>query len=146
MNRRVAVRGIIVRDGKLLCARLKPYRHKDALDYWCTPGGGVDPGEPLVPALQREVFEETGTIPEVGSLLYVQQFIHKDEEQLEFFFHITNARDFLNIDLSKTSHGQHEIEEIGFVDPRKHNVLPKFLSEESFANLTKQPTKIFNYL
>src|SRR3990167_394851 len=126
MQRRVAVRGIIVHDTKLLCVRHKAYCGKSAPDYWCTPGGGIDIDEPIIPALEREIFEEIGVNPVLGSLLYVQQY-KKDGEQMEFFFHITNSRDFLNIDLSKTTHGQDEIEEILFIDPAKYNVLPKFL-------------------
>ncbi len=148
MKRRVAVRGIAIQGGKILCAQLKPYRHADSPTYWCTPGGGVDPGEALVPALEREIIEETGVAPQVGDLLYAQQFIHKDVEQMEFFFHITNPEDFTNIDLSQTSHGKDEIEKIEFVDPKVTHVLPVFLQEEDVeAHIReKRGVKIFNYL
>ncbi len=146
MQRRIAVRGIITQGEKIFCARLKPYRHADALEYWCTPGGGVDLGGALIPALEREIFEELGIKASVGNLLYVQQYVHKDIEQLEFFFHITNAEDFLTIDLSKTTHGATEIEEAAFINPKQFIILPKFLSTEPFENLESQPVKIFNYL
>ena len=67
-------------------------------------------------------------------------------ENLEFFFHITNAHEFLNLDLSKSTHGEAEIEDIKFVDPAKFPIVPKFLMSESFTNIANQPTKIFNYL
>ena len=51
--RRTAVRGVILRDGRLLMV------HTDAGDYKF-PGGGVDPGESLEQALAREILEETG--------------------------------------------------------------------------------------
>ncbi|HLB66115.1 MAG TPA: NUDIX hydrolase, partial [Candidatus Saccharimonadales bacterium] len=146
MIRRVAVRGIIVSNGKLLCARLKAYGGKQATDYWCVPGGGIDIGEAAIPALEREIFEETGVKPSVGSLLYLQQYPYEHGEQMEFFFHIKNPKDFIDIDLSKTSHGEEEIAEIDFVEPASTNILPKFLTTESFDNLEKQPTKVFNYL
>lgn len=82
-NRRVAVRGIILKDGKILCVRLKQYPGKatdDGCDYWCTPGGGVDVGEPLIPALEREIIEETAIKPAIGNLLYIQQFEHNNWE------------------------------------------------------------------
>jgi len=146
MQRRLAVRGIVVHDGKLLCLRLKPYRHADANTYWCTPGGGLDDGEALVPALEREMLKETGIPAKVGRLLYVQQFTHKNQEQMEFFFHIENAADYLAMDLSKTTHGADEIEEFGFFDPAKTDVLPLFLQTESFKKLDSVATKFFDYL
>ena len=133
MKRRVAVRGIILLDNKLLCVTLKKHAHKPLNgkdNYWCTPGGGVDVGEPLIPALEREIVEELGIQPVVGNLLYMQQFVYGDIEQLEFFFHITNAEDYLHVDLSKTSHGHIEIDQVEFVDPAISPVLPEFLRTE----------------
>ena len=150
MNRRVAVRAIIVREGKLLAVQLKPYEGSTILDepYWATVGGGVDPGEALIPALKREVIEETGIKPVVGKLIYIQQFAHSDKEQMEFFFHITNTDDFLDIDLAKTTHGAIEIEKIEFIDPKSVHILPTFLKEVDLeADITHNaPTQIFNYL
>jgi ADP-ribose pyrophosphatase YjhB (NUDIX family) len=97
---------------------------------WCLPGGGLDEGEALIPGLEREMAEETGVKPDVGNLLYVQQFIYNDKDYLEFFFHVTNSQDYLHIDLSKTTHGAEEIAEIGFVDPAATKILPEFLMSE----------------
>lgn len=134
MNRRVAVRGIILHNGKLLCVTLKKHAHKPLNgkdNYWCVPGGGVDVGEPLIPALEREIVEELGIQPVVGNLLYVQQFVYDGIEQLEFFFHITNAEDYLQVDLDKTSHGNIELDRVEFIDPGSSPVLPAFLRVES---------------
>jgi 8-oxo-dGTP diphosphatase len=132
MKRRVSVRGIAVRDGKLLCVRLKPYHGAIRGDFWCLPGGGLDEVEGLIKGIKREMLEETGVTPTIGALLYMQQFAtpETDAEHLEFFFHIVNADDYLHIDLSKTTHGQEEIAEIGFVDPATTAILPKFLTTE----------------
>ena len=149
MNRRVAVRGIILLGNKLLCVTLKkhaskPLNGKD--NYWCTPGGGVDVGEPLIPALEREIVEELGIQPVVGNLLYMQQFVYGDIEQLEFFFHITNAEDYLQVDLSKTSHGHIEIDQVDFIDPAASYVLPEFLRSEPVAEhaASASAPKFFN--
>ncbi len=130
--RRVTVRGILLYDGKLLCVKLKPYKDHLKRDnsYWCLPGGGLDEGEALVAGVEREMVEETGVKPVVGNLLYVQQFSHGEKEYLEFFFHITNSEDYLHIDLTKTTHGMEEIEEISFIDPATTHVLPEFLKTE----------------
>ncbi len=140
------MRGLIVHKNKLLCLKLKPYRHKDATTYWCTPGGGIDPGESLVQALEREIFEELGIKPKVGNLLYIQQFKINDHEQFEFFFMIENSADYLKIDLEKTSHGSSEIEEVEFKDPNSINLLPKFLTTEKLPTIETKQTKIFNYM
>jgi len=144
MKRRIAVRAIIVHEGKLLCATL--HTDNGTADYWSTIGGGVNPGESLIPALTREVIEETGIKPSIGNLLYVTQFKTSNTEHLEFFFHVTNSGDFLNIDLSKTSHGYLEIDRISYIDTKRETVLPKFLSKEKFVQLENQHTKFFSYM
>lgn len=130
-RRRVCVRGIIYKDGKLFCQQLKK-QGGVASDFWCTPGGGLDPLEPLIDGLKREMIEETGVAPEIGRLLFIQQyadsanFSYDEEEQLEFFFHIKNADDYETIDES-ASHFDAEIFSCEFVDPKTEHVLPKFL-------------------
>lgn len=148
MMRRVTVRGIVLHEGKLLCVRLKPYKDHLKRDnsYWCLPGGGLEESESLVAGMEREMLEETGIKPVVGNLLYVQQFTHGDKDYLEFFFHIANGEDYLHIDLSKTSHGMEEIEEIGFIDPVSAYILPEFLKTELLSEhaASDDPTKIIS--
>ena len=147
MNRRIAVRGIFVKDGKLLCVKLKPYKTAIEIDFWCTVGGSVDAGESLIRALEREIIEETGIEPVIGSLLYVQQYLHKDTENIEFFFGIKNVDDYTNVDLSMTTHGAEEIAEIGYIDTKSNNVLPKFLTKIDFSSFDiNAPTQFFDYL
>jgi len=149
-NRRVAVRGIIIKDGKLLAVRLKQYKGRiddEGQDFWCVPGGTVDIGEPLISALEREMTEETGIKPVIGNLLYIQQFAHKDWEHLEFFFHITNADDYAHIDLDKTTHGAVEIAEIDFIDPAAHTLMPMFLRvQDIVADAASGVTQVFDNL
>jgi len=126
-ERRVAVRGIIFKDGKLLCQKLTAYRRNNR-DFWCTPGGGLDMGELLEDGLRREMIEETGIEPKIGRLLFMQQFTEDGKkEQMEFFFLIENPEDYETIDLATTSHGIEEVEQVEFIDPKKHVVLPDFL-------------------
>jgi 8-oxo-dGTP diphosphatase len=146
MQRCIAVRAIIVKDGKLLCVRAKPYRDHVRTDIWFTPGGGLDEGESLADGLRREILEEIGIEPVIGNLLYIQQFKDERKEHLEFFFHVTNADEFLNADTSATSHGKDEIEELEFIPAAKHDVFPTFLRKEDFSLITEQPVKLFNSL
>lgn len=127
-RRRINVRGIIYKNGQLLCQQLKPGADEAPRDYWCTPGGGLDDGESLHQGLHREMIEETGIAPKVGKLLFVQQFHDGTKEQLEFFFHIENPDDYEVIDLASTSHGEAEISKVAFIDPKQHTVLPNYLT------------------
>ncbi len=146
MNWKIAVRAMVVHQGKLLCVRLKAYEGVAAGGYWCLPGGRLDHHEGLVEGLRREMIEETGVKPEIGELLYVQQFVHDDTDALEFFFHVTNGKDYLNVDLLQTTHGALEIEQIAFVDPAKIRILPLFLSQEPLPTASSKPgPKIYSY-
>lgn len=139
MKRRIAVRAIIIDDGRLFCVR----QLHDGVpsDFWCTPGGGVDFAEPLESALHREMVEETGVVPVIGSLLYVQQFMHEGTEHIEFFFHVTITNDYKSIDLAATSHGQHEIAEYAFIS-KENNILPAFLQTDLSVD---HPTRFYHY-
>lgn len=148
MKRRIAVRALIVKDDKLLCFKLKPYGGRKATPFWSIPGGGVDIGEPLIEALERELIEETAIKPVVGNLCYINHYLAEEVDSIEFFFHVTNATDYENIDLSKTTHGEEEIAEASFIKPSEEFVLPKFLSsEDMFEHIKSQsPPKLFAYL
>lgn len=150
MEQRIAVRGMVLYKGRLLCVRLKPYKAHLKRDnsYWCLPGGKIEKHESLTNALIREMIEETGVTPVIGNLLYVQQFNYNEQDCLEFFFHVTNSDDYLDIDLTKTSHGAIEIEQIDFIDPSANHVLPTFLTTEDISGhvAANHPTKFFSFL
>lgn len=56
---RIGVYGLLVgRDGRLLCV----YQEGEDKSEMQLPGGGVDRGEQPIPALHREVREETGYV------------------------------------------------------------------------------------
>jgi 8-oxo-dGTP diphosphatase len=147
-ERRIAVRGIIFKDEKLLCQKLTAYRRNDR-DFWCTPGGGLDMGELLEDGLKREMIEETGIEPKIGRLLFMQQFTEDGKkEQMEFFFLIENPEDYETIDLAATSHGVEEVELVEFIDPKEHVVLPDFLQEIDLSKYvnTVQPVLIYHQM
>ena len=149
MKRRVNVRGIIINDkGELFCQRLTA-RNSDGRDFWCTPGGGLDLGEEITDGLKREMIEETGVSPEIGPLLFIQQFSesgenssHGPSEQPEFFFHITNWQDYQEINLDSTTHGVEEIAECDFVDPKTTRILPSILSDIDLNDLVSQANSV----
>lgn len=146
--RRVTVRGVILDGNKVFAQQLHKTVAKNR-DWWCTPGGGVDEGEDLLTALDREMIEETGVKPAIGRLLFVQQYTESPQsEQLEFFFHITNAGDYEDIDLANTTHGTLEIAQYGFIDPKEVNLLPADLQTIDIKKLVdeNQPVVYINHL
>ena len=134
------VRAIIFQDDKLLLVK-----HKNAEgvanETWALPGGGIDDGESITDALTREMIEETGVTPQIGDLLFVHQFKRNGAyEGPEFFFSVTNADDYENIDLTQTTHGAGEISEIGFYDTKTLTGLkPDFLYGLSPGNMPRYP-------
>ena len=148
MIRRLSVRAIIFQDGKLLAARLTPDAGRpEKGTFWCLPGGGLESTESLPAGLDREMLEETGIKPDLGNLLYIQQFKDKQCEYLEFFFVVTNTSAYTAINLSETTHGVAEIADIRFIDPVTSNLLPIFLRERNIADdIQSGKTYYFNYL
>jgi 8-oxo-dGTP diphosphatase len=124
---RMSARAIIEHDGKYLLVRQK----SNSGTFWCLPGGGIEDGEDVISALERELIEETGIKPVVGNLLFVHQI--KDGEGYGgpgFYFQVTNDEDYLHLDTSTTTHGELELMEVAFVDVQTVHVLPQFLKAE----------------
>lgn len=82
---RLAVRAIIVENGKLLLVNAWPGGKSDLM---CAPGGGVDPHSSLPDNLRREVFEETGLVVDVGAPCLVNEFHDPDRpfHQVDVYF------------------------------------------------------------
>lgn len=68
---RLAVRAVIVEDGRLLLVNAWPDGKSDLL---CAPGGGAEPHQSLPDNLRREVYEETGLKIAVGQVCLVNEF------------------------------------------------------------------------
>lgn len=131
-KRRVGVRAIIYKDGKILAVKHKSKDGGQPNDWWAVPGGGLDPGESLEDGLKREIQEELGIAVIPSRLLFIQQFQSTRvdcNEELELFFLIENADDFETIDLLNTSHGLSELAVCEFIDPTKESVKPEFIGE-----------------
>ena len=68
---RLAVRGVILHQGRLLLVNAWPGQQSD---LWCAPGGGVEPHASLPDNLIRELTEETGLRITVGAPCLVNEF------------------------------------------------------------------------
>lgn len=84
---RLAVRGIVLREGRLLLVNTWPGRD----DFWSAPGGGALPHQSLPDNLIREVHEETGLTVAVGAPCLVNEFHDPDGafHQVDIFFRCT---------------------------------------------------------
>lgn len=66
--------------------------------------------------MKRELIEELGVEPVIGSLIYTQEFVRPDgTTTFDFWYEIKNGADYLDVDISKCSHG-FEHSEVGFYD------------------------------
>ena len=78
---RIRVAAILRKENTILLVQ----HQKDGRTYWLLPGGGVDSGESLAEALQREVKEETGFDIAVGDIALVNDTLPPDKHR-----HIVN--------------------------------------------------------
>ena len=85
---RLAVRAVLVHDGRLLLVNAYPDGKSDLM---CAPGGGVEKGSSLPDNLIREVYEETGLQIAVGAPCLVNEFHDPqgDFHQVDIYFRCT---------------------------------------------------------
>jgi 8-oxo-dGTP diphosphatase len=120
---RVSVYAVIIEEGKVLLA------HRNDIDWWNLPGGGMEAGETVEEAMIREVREETGLEVAVERLVGVYSKPQKNEVVLALRCHITGGT------LSATE----ESRECRFFAPNAmpRNTLPKHRQrvEDALLNL-----------
>ncbi|RYF71222.1 MAG: NUDIX hydrolase [Cytophagaceae bacterium] len=83
---RVRVCGLYREDDRLLMVKHRGVGTSGT--FWSPPGGGIEFGETVPVALQREVQEETGLIVEAGRLVCVHDFVAPPLHAIELFFEI----------------------------------------------------------
>lgn len=72
---RVACKALIVYEGKVLVLRESGhYDEATLVGKYEVPGGRINPGEPFMQGLHREVHEETGLAVEISDLLYADEW------------------------------------------------------------------------
>lgn len=108
----IKVRAVILHEGKLLVVK-----HPHDTSFAALPGGHLEWGEDIKECLSREIVEELGIKPDIGRLLYVNNYSQIDNKQyVEFLFEVKNGVDFLNTEKLERSHS-FEIAEMVWVNP-----------------------------
>ncbi len=76
INQRIAMKALIAdHTGNILILReAGTYEEGTNLGKYQLPGGRINPGEPFLDGLQREVLEETGLTVEVDQPIYVGEW------------------------------------------------------------------------
>lgn len=129
----VVVRAIIECKGQYLLVKIQ------GEDFWCLPGGKVEPNEAILDALSRELVEELNVKPQIGELLFVQQLFKDQKQRLEFFFSVTNGQDYASADFKQASNAD-ELSAVEFKDmSTETDVLPRFLQTDLLKPSAAQP-------
>ena len=120
INKKIVIRtrGIIVHNGNLLVVK-----HSVNTDLYALPGGHLEWGEKIKDSIKREIIEELGVEPQIGRLLYVNNFTDINQTQsVEFFFEIINSADYLDINNLNGTHG-HELVEICWIGKNDSKII-----------------------
>ena len=121
---RIGVFALIFDQGRILLG------HRRDIDWWNLPGGGMEAGETVDEALQREVREETGLEVEVQQLVGVYSKPQKQEVVLTFRCRVVGG----------TLQATEETRESRYFVPRAlpSNTLPKHRQRIEDALLNQQ--------
>ncbi len=122
----IKCRGIIFDGEKVLLAR-----HHKSQDFLAFLGGHLEDNETPEICVKRELKEELGIDPEVGNLIYINQYIDNDHDYLEFFFEIKNADEYLDLN-NLNGKSKDSITEIVWVS--KNDTI-KVLPERIFSDI-----------
>lgn len=123
---RLAVRAVIVNDGKLLLVNAWSESKSDLM---CAPGGGVEPHASLPDNLKREVHEETGLHIDVGEVCLVNEFHDPATafHQVEIFFRAHVVSGTLSTD---------------WTDPEEIVTKRQWVSEAELAHIRLKPDSL----
>ena len=132
---RVRSCGILVKNNKLLLVELMSPVTSEWT--WIPPGGGVEFGESLEEALQREFEEETGLVVSVGELVHVNEVIKPPIHAIEFYFLVDQKGGQLNLGTDPEMNPDNQIlRDIGFFSAKElkgMNTAPDFITSDLWS-------------
>jgi 8-oxo-dGTP diphosphatase len=128
-------RAVVLDGGRVLLVR---HTHPDGRDFWCFPGGGVEPGESFAQAARRELREEVGLDVELTGIACAQDFVAADACELIFLARPAGGAAALGADPERAAAETPVLRELAWVAPADlahHRVLPESLAQRLAAGL-----------
>jgi len=131
------VRAIILKNNQLLTIK----RVKTNITYFVFPGGGVEPGEELEDAIQRECKEELGVDINIVEKFVSERFDKGEIKQLEHFYlcEIISGElgtgDGPEYDNNSGYEGTHEIEWLNITNLINYDLRPREVVQKLINSL-----------
>lgn len=141
------VRGIVLRDGKILMLKRVNRMGKT---YYVYPGGHVEDGEDAMSGAEREILEETGVVVNAFRKLYRTYFCSPRGDGWQDFFvcqyqcgepHKTDAEEYTNPEIEKAN-GTYEPMWIDIKDLKKIDTRPANLTRRLLKNYKKKGERL----
>jgi 8-oxo-dGTP diphosphatase len=134
---RSRVNGVLIEDGKILMA--KHLMGEDRI-FWSVPGGGMKYGTSAPENLKREFLEETGLEIEVGSYLFVHEYLDPPLHAMEHFFEIRRTGGILRLGTDpELDHQGQILMELAWMDIKQLKNLPKESLHQVFWGIKTLP-------
>ena len=140
---RVRVMGVHFENEEMLLVKHRGIGEEGIL--YIPPGGGVEFGESMTEALEREFIEETGLSPTIGPMLFVHEFISEHLHAVEVFFRIEKVEGTLSTGQDpEMSETDQIIEEARYFSYDEILKIPRLQLHQVLQNLD-HPTDILNH-
>ncbi len=129
----IGVGGVVFIEGRVVLIKR---RHPPLQGRWSLPGGGVQVGETLREAVQRELREEIGINTRVGALIELFDHITRDAEgRVQYHFVLA---DYLCHQVDGRLRPGSDAESVATVDP--DNLSPYELTDKTRAVIQRAVT------
>lgn len=124
----LGVRAIIKNDDGLIMVEHDEKRHGCILIF---PGGGIESGENIFQATEREVMEETNIKVKAEKIAYIREILYGNQSGIEFYVlcSVVNGELSLGYDpeLGKNEQILKDVREVGWEEIRNNKWFPEEL-------------------